>query len=307
MVLTGRLLSIANGTSGLPLHKVEAYRKALASKGYELPPLDESAFRTSYHATATPRARVDNPEVDRRVSICESNRCGYFNSENRQCTHGSCASCMKTVDKKAIWEDQSCPVRMWDVQVNETKRLEMADITACIVTFGLSDATRELTESIEKFYPKLKILTQELTETEDMSIAKNKLLERCDTDLLLLLEDGFVFTENTILEYFLSILNSNPELNIVCGAELHIKKSRYLNASSGFKTINGNRVRHHNSSPWRFLDGVKYQLCDAGHNFLLVKKSKAIKWGKNGHDEWFSLMSGCSFTPDVTINNFRDA
>lgn len=112
--LKGRLLDIATGRAGLSLAKVHAYRDLFTKQGFALPPLDESAVPSLHYQTtvSTVRPRVVEAEAERRIAICESNRCGAF--VVGQCTHGSCGSCLRTIEKKALWVDQSCPLGLWE-------------------------------------------------------------------------------------------------------------------------------------------------------------------------------------------------
>lgn len=121
MIVTGRLLEIATGQAGLPLSKVLSYRQALTAKGYDLPPLDESdpsMFRKAINYTgavvrhvASGSVKSTEAEAKRRVSVCESNTCGLFNAEKRVCRHAACGC---YIDTKATWQEQTCPLGLWD-------------------------------------------------------------------------------------------------------------------------------------------------------------------------------------------------
>jgi len=307
MKLSGRLLEIASGRSGLPAYKVHAYRELFTQQGYALPEL-EFGYVAPVEPILPPRPtcihRSQGPvhhepctcgsQSTVPVYSCEVNkRCIEYPRNLKDVVIQSCSSC----------EDYA------------TRNWTMEDVTACITVFKRYDALDRLVGSIKESYPELKILVQD---TEgNASWGRNRLLEGCETELVLLLEEDFVFTERTDLEQFITVLNHNPEISLVCGSECEpmgvspVDRSRLLNTSSELRVEGELGVCYPSTHPWRFSEGVRFQLCDAGHNFFIAEKSKLPQWDEaipmgGEHEEWFLRMKNCAFAPEVVVNHFRD-
>lgn len=51
---------------------------------------------------------VDNNEYERRLSICNKNECGF--RVGVRCMHKDCGCFL---DRKAWWQSEHCPIKLW--------------------------------------------------------------------------------------------------------------------------------------------------------------------------------------------------
>ena len=306
--------AIASGRSGLPAHKVHAYRELFTQQGYALPELDLNKLpQVNYVAPVEP--------ILPQRPTCKHRSQEALHQEPCLCGSASKVPVYSCEIHKRCLQN---PVKLLDLipsgicstcEDYATRNWSLGDVTACITVFKRYDALERLVASIKKFYPELKILVQD---TEgNASWGRNRLLEQCETELFLLLEEDFVFTERTDLEQFITVLNHNPEISLVCGSECEpmgvspVDRSRLLNTSSELRVEGELGVCYPSTHPWRFSEGVRFQLCDSGHNFFIAEKSKLPQWDEaipmgGEHEEWFLRMKNCAFAPEVVVNHFRD-
>jgi len=119
------------------------------------------------------------------------------------------------------------------------QRSNMERVTFGIVSFNRPAKLSRLLESIERFYPGASVaiaengLTgwwNETLETRDgnrrvlllpfdagCSAARNCLIDRCETEYLLFLEEDFVFTQETDLQPLIEILDSDSRIGMAGG------------------------------------------------------------------------------------------
>jgi glycosyltransferase involved in cell wall biosynthesis len=109
---------------------------------------------------------------------------------------------------KLAWADQKCPISKWGVPLEK-------DVTLCITTFLRPDALKKLEQSIDKFYPQLKRV---IVDTKgNVSWGRNFAIKQVITPYCVILDDDFVFTNETKLETLLNILKDDEELGGVGG------------------------------------------------------------------------------------------
>ncbi len=147
--LPPRLREIIERRAGLPEAKVDQYFGICQQAGYDLTGFDPSLFRKAMNFTGAVVRHVASGSVQasaekaaRRIAVCDSNACGLFNAEKRVCRHSKCG-CF--VDTKAAWEEQTCPVGLWEEATTEPVRIKPKHPLTRAVTrwaVGLTTAPR---------------------------------------------------------------------------------------------------------------------------------------------------------------------
>jgi hypothetical protein len=146
-------------------------------------------------------------EIDRRLAICK--QCTYFTGDS--CAHKRCGCNINDQQiylNKLAWADQKCPIEKWGVPLRD-------DITLCITTFLRPRALENLEHSIDLYYPDLKRV---IVDTKgNVSWGRNYATKQVITPYCVILDDDFVFTEETKLETMLNLLKNYAELGCVGG------------------------------------------------------------------------------------------
>jgi glycosyltransferase involved in cell wall biosynthesis len=126
---------------------------------------------------------------------------------------------------QALVSLQNDHVKTGNKQVNR-------ELTAIIKTYERPEALKRLIRSIQIQYPRLHIIVADdsrepqmikgvetiiLPYNQGATVGRNEALNRVKTKYFLLLDDDFVFYRHTKLENPLSILDSNPQIDILGG------------------------------------------------------------------------------------------
>lgn len=161
------------------------------------------------------------------------------------------------------------------------------------ITFGITSFERprlleQLVASIRRRYPQARILVadngrQKANLPEDVRVlnlefdcglsrARNAMIDNLETEFLLLLEEDFLFTDETRVEPFVEILDSDEEIGMIGGA---------MRGSSGrlglycldidiFREVMyvQDSTRRMRVTPY----GTSYRVCDIAWNFGLFRK-----------------------------------
>ena len=134
------------------------------------------------------------------------------------------------------------------VKAFENTPLVDEKLTAIIKTFERPDTLKRLVSSIKRLYPNMAVIVVDDSKTPSMlddvetivlpydsgvSLGRQKALEATITPYVLLLDDDFVFYRQTELEPALSLMEENPEIDIMGGEVVNLpsfKSSDYRNA-----------------------------------------------------------------------------
>lgn len=158
------------------------------------------------------------------------------------------------------------------------------DITACITTYKRVGCLERLVESIQKYYPNLKI---DVVDTKgNLSWGRNELVNRCTTKYCLILEDDFEFTDNTQIEILIEILEQDEGLGVVGGEIINDTAKRFQGRNMNFfRGIMEYTIPQY--PDWQFINNIRYRYCDLISNFFLAKRECLIN---NPWDEELSLL-----------------
>lgn len=178
-------------------------------------------------------------------------------------------------------------------------------ITAVIKTFERSNKLYSLLDSIKKYYPKMKIIIVDDSQEDKnivqenikyfklpfdigLSAGRNFAINNIDTEYFLLLDDDYLFNEETKIETFYNILE-NTNLDLVGG------DVRYLNGRmmqyDGILYLDNKRILHCKKDYYQIKND--YKVCDIVLNFFLAR-TKVIK-EIGGWDERLKLAEHTAF------------
>lgn len=159
------------------------------------------------------------------------------------------------------------------------------DITFCITSFERPHHLERLLVSIQKFFPNAKVLVADYSQVHPkitfgkmleldfdagISVARNVLAQACTTKYLLMLEEDFVFTQDTKLEPFLDVLTCDTDMQIaVVGGCIDMEGERHwydLDLRKHRKILYGEK----SNNPFTATkNGTYYKLCDMVFNYCL--------------------------------------
>ena len=164
----------------------------------------------------------------------------------------------------------------------------LQDVTFGITAFERPHLLENLVASISKRYPTARIVVADngrrkarLPSTVRMlnlefdcglSQARNALADQLETKYLLILEDDFLFTDETRIERLVEVLEQDAEIGVVCGAlrGLSGRVSVYALDIEVFRQTMYVREAPHRVCVTR--GGVPYRLCDMCWNFALFRR-----------------------------------
>lgn len=207
----------------------------------------------------------------------------------------------------------------------------MKDITFGIKTFQRYDSLRDLFKSIEYYYPKAKIIVADDSEKIDtlfyvawkkklditllkmpfdsgLSAGRNLMVEHCKTDYFLLLDDDFVFTEETKIEKFYEIIKSNKKIGLVGG--LCLESGREIHYEHKLEIKDGILYQQYDGDNWEEINGIQAKKTGCVLNFGLFRTAlfKDIKWDNNlklsEHTDYFLRFPKkwlIYYTPEVRV------
>ena len=207
----------------------------------------------------------------------------------------------------------------------------MKDVSFIVKSFERPDCTRVLVDSIMKFYPKNKIIIADDSETPEpilgpnitwfdlphdsgLSKGRNELVKRVKTKYFVLLDDDFIFTDKTKIEYFVSVME-NTNLDICGGEVFNYKENKMLSyfANFVFKEDGYHLVQspvdHKNTSNVRF--------CELILNFFIARTDSIRRMGGwdpdlkvAEHTDFFLRCKKANvhvgYTPTVIINHSQE-
>ena len=190
----------------------------------------------------------------------------------------------------------------------------MRDVTFGITSFERPFLLGNLVRSIQRRYPLAKIVVadngRQKTALPDtvkridlpfdcgLSRARNALIDSLTTKYLLVLEDDFLFTDETAIEPLVEVLESDREVGVVGGAvrSLYGRVAAYALDIEVFRaTMYVSEATHRVKVTSR---GLPYRLCDMVWNFALFRKEMLAdhRW-----DERLKVGEHCPYFHQVKL------
>src|SRR5262245_62058812 len=166
--------------------------------------------------------------------------------------------------------------------------LDMRDVTFGITTFERPGLLVGLVRSIRQRYPLARIVVADNGKQKaplpdsvkrlnlpfdcGLSRARNALIDSLQTKYLLLLEDDFLFTDETTVVPLVEVLEAGPEVGVVGGA-LRSLNGRVAAYALDIEVFRGTMYVREATHRLRFTAaGLPYRLCDMVWNFALFRK-----------------------------------
>jgi beta-1,4-N-acetylgalactosaminyltransferase 2 len=193
-------------------------------------------------------------------------------------------------------------------------------VTALIKTFERPGCTRRLFKSIKKYYPEMKVIIAddskkpkpiqraykylEMPFDTGLSAGRNEMIRNVDTEYFFLLDDDWIFDEDTKLEILVDILEST-DVDLIASK---LKRSTHY---YGTLKRQGHKLF---MKTIKKRKGERYCVCDYTHNCILSRvstfKEKKLHWDAelklNEHLEFFIRNLGkmkVAYTDDVAIDH----
>lgn len=190
----------------------------------------------------------------------------------------------------------------------------MKDVTIVIVCYQRYGSLKRCLRSIRKLYPDINIIISDngnmktvpalarhfgcehldLPFDSGANFARQQGQKAVKTKYWVIGEDDFIFTKDTILENFRTVLDHDQEVDLVGG--LAIRGNRLGTIGSTF-TIDRKRetfFRDPVRDPvFRIVDGVPYYLCDFVRMFFMARKEVLIDWEVGKYEGSGSHISIC--------------
>jgi len=178
----------------------------------------------------------------------------------------------------------------------------MQEVTVIVTAFSRPDSLRKCVKSIRKFYPDVEIIVSDNGKADPVlnyelvkdykcrylglpfdsgaSHAKNAALDVITNKYAVIIDDDFEFTENTKLEKFKAILDSDESVGIVGGKPITPKGK--VGTIGSRLLINKERKifwRFPIENPeWKEVRGIKYYYADYTRQFLMIRNVRDIRW-----------------------------
>lgn len=216
----------------------------------------------------------------------------------------------------------------------------MNDITILVTTFERPEILFRCLESIRHFYADIKITIvdngkdrgfvvrevrnkykcqyMKLPYDSGVSLCRNKGLDEIDTDYVVLVDDDFIFTKNTKIERFKTILDTDSELVLIGG--MPITSGGKIGTVGSNIIINKERGyfwRKPIKNPeWQNADGIKYYYAEYTRQFFMMRNVAELRWDTDmkiggEHIDFFIQLKkntdwNVGYTPSVTVIHDRE-
>ena len=225
---------------------------------------------------------------------------------------------------------------------NEKKDNSYSGIDFCIKTLKRPKSLEKLLWSILKYYPEANIsvadddqkfnpkyykeLWKELMDSgminkpiaynlpfdSGLSKSRNFLVDNSKKDYILLLEDDFVFIDETKIMKMKMVLDNDKEIGIIGGSVFNGDDN--YNFDFNFEKKGKTLYQVKPEENWKDCEGIKYRICDCVFNFALIRKEvfKSIKWDDEikimgEHTDFFLRLKNTpwkvAFCPEVGIGH----
>jgi len=145
-----------------------------------------------------------------------------------------------------------------------------------------------------------------------LSKARNYLVDLTDKDYILLLEDDFVFIDETKIMKMKMILDSDKDIGIVGGSVMN--EDGTYSFDFNFEKRGSNLYQRKTKDKFDKIMGIKYKTCDCVFNFALIKKEvfQSVKWDEDikimgEHTDFFLRLKETNwkvaYCPEVKIGH----
>lgn len=218
------------------------------------------------------------------------------------------------------------------------RRSSLSDVTAVMTAFRRPHCVERQVASLRRFYPQLPVIVGDNGDhpaTIDdprvtylrfpfdlgISASRNRLVRECRTPFVLLLDDDYVWTDDTRIERFLDVLDSDPEVGVVGGWCDDVRPDRRcrIDWALDLEVFRGAlRARNtHDRFPRIARGGTAYRCCDTVLNFALFRREmlNEHRWDERlklqEHWDFYLAVKRAgrwrvAFTPEVAIRHERD-
>ena len=193
---------------------------------------------------------------------------------------------LKEVAKRDVLNNKNRLPKIKVKQFTENDIDITKEITFIIKTFKRYECLDNLLRSIKRFYPTAKVLIADdnheyeydcklylkwkkrldlevirLPFDSGLSAGRNAMVDKAKNPFILLLDDDFVFTEQTDINKFYKILKSDKEIGIVGGSCIEGDKEVHYECNLDFN--NGVLKQVSDGDKWKLVDGVKAKKLNA--------------------------------------------
>lgn len=192
------------------------------------------------------------------------------------------------------------------------------EIAFCITTFERPRCCKNLVVSIREYYPKANIYVADqgkyTTDYEaekirlpydcGLSYARNYLWKHTKEPYKLLLDDDFIFTDETKIEKFHTLID---HCDIVCGSVR--EKGKIRNYEHDLRKVGSRLYYDTPKRKMKSIEGIKCQRVDLALNFGLFRQDtdtwdEALKICE--HTDYYLRFKGkLLFTPEVVVDHLR--
>jgi glycosyltransferase involved in cell wall biosynthesis len=237
---------------------------------------------------------------------------------------------------KKIYKEKGCNYK------KETKTTDLENIAFCIKTLKRPECLEKLMWSIVKYYPeahisvadddkkfnvgfykdlwkrlmeaglKHKPVAYNLDYDTGLSACRNFLISKAEGEYVLILDDDFVFTDETDIMKMKQILDSSPDIGIVGGTVLNDNQETHFECI--FKKDGSTLYQKPDTKKLKEHKGIKYKTTDCVFNFALMKKEvfNDVKWDnkikiKGEHTDFYLRLKETkwkvAYCPEVKIDH----
>ena len=203
-------------------------------------------------------------------------------------------------------------------------------VTFGIVTFNRPELCRRLVDSIYAKYPGACVVVADngwekpilpravrvlqMARDVGLSASRNELASQCQTSFLLILDDDFIFTEQTRIESLVSVLDADDWIGVAGG---RLKLGKYMEGPACVFTPDGT-VTETTAATEHTDDGVEFIRCEHVLNFALFRLAllEDERWDANlkmgEHWEFFYRLKQrthwqVASVPSVVAKHCRDS
>lgn len=177
--------------------------------------------------------------------------------------------------------------------------LDLSEVTIGVTVFDRPAHLQRFVDSVRKYYPTLRIVVADnglhpsvpvgdlitycrLLPDCGLSASRNRLLEACSTNYLLICEEDFVFTDETSIASLLSVLRYDDDVALVAGPL--ITNGVRVEFCKSFDWFRGRLTTIDNASKFRITpEFVPYRYADMVFNFFLCRREafNDIRWDES--------------------------
>jgi glycosyltransferase involved in cell wall biosynthesis len=215
-------------------------------------------------------------------------------------------------------------------------RNQFKNLTAVLITFLRPEYTKKCVDSLIKNYPGIKIVVGENGEYNEelhkfleerniryklfpfdsgICIARNHLVDECETDYVLVGDDDFFYTPDSKVDKMLTFMKNHKEFVLIGG---RVSENNVIRNYQGYIKFFQDHIQY---TPVDLLkgdfkidkkSGLKYLKCDLTFNYFVarVKDIKPYKWDEKikvawEHSDWFIQLKHSdvpvAFSPDPVV------